>query len=83
MEKSLPAEITWRRDKVGFEPPQFQWMQHSKMQELIRHAKKKLVDEKILNPEVLNKKIIPKSAYDTDNYDWRYLSASILFAPIP
>ena len=79
MEKSLPAEITWRRDKVGFEPPQFQWMQDKKIMELIYNAKKQLVDEKILKPEVLSKKIIPKSAYDADNYDWRYLSASILF----
>ena len=79
MEKSLPAEITWRRDKVGFEPPQLQWMQNEKMKKSISNAKKKLVDEKILKPEVLNKAIIPKSAYDSENYDWRYLSAASLF----
>jgi asparagine synthase (glutamine-hydrolysing) len=79
MKNDLPENIVWRKDKVGFEPPQFQWMQNEKVQELIRNAKKKLVDEKILKAEVLNKPIVPKSAYDADNNDWRYLSASTLF----
>ncbi len=79
MEKSLPAEITWRRDKTGFEPPQEQWIQNEKIKELIRDAKKILVDEKILKPEVIDKKIEPKPAHEAGNYDWRYLSSSFLF----
>jgi len=82
MNEKLPETITWRKDKVGFEPPQLQWMQDKKLQEMIQDAKNKLVNEKILKPEVLNKKIIPKAAHEADNYDWRYLSASLLFAPI-
>ena len=73
MDKKLPGEITWRRDKVGFEPPQQQWMQQTSVQEMIHEAKKKLVNEKILKPEALNKKIKPAAAYEKDNYDWRYL----------
>lgn len=79
MEASLPAEITWRRDKTGFEPPQNQWMQNEKLQSLIHEAKKRLVDEKILKPDVLYKNIKPSNAYDPDNFDWRYLSSSFLF----
>ncbi len=79
MNEKLPGAITWRKDKVGFEPPQLQWMQDKKLQEMIQDAKNKLVNEKILKPEVLNKKIIPKAAHEGDNYDWRYLSASLLF----
>lgn len=79
MKNELPGEIVWRKDKVGFEPPQQQWMQHSKMQEIIFESKKKLVSEKILKQEVLNKKIVPKPAYDDDNFDWRYLATSFLF----
>ncbi len=82
MNEKLPEAITWRKDKVGFEPPQLQWMQNKKLNDLIQEAKKKLVNEKILKPEVLNKKIIAKAAHEVDNYDWRYLSASLLFAPI-
>ena len=79
MKSKLPDSIVWRKDKVGFEPPQLQWMQHKKLQEMIRDAKNKLVNEKILKPEVLNKKIIHKAAHEADNYDWRYLTASLLF----
>jgi asparagine synthase (glutamine-hydrolysing) len=75
----LPEQITWRKDKVGFEPPQKQWMQNDELQEMIREAKKELADLKILKPSAVDKKIIPRSAHETDNYDWRYLSASILF----
>lgn len=83
MNQKLPDEIVWRKNKVGFEPPQKQWMQHKKVQEMIMDAKNKLVKEKILQPEVLNKKIMSKAAHEADNYDWRYLSSSLLFAPIP
>ena len=79
MNEKLPEAISWRKDKVGFEPPQLQWMQNNKVQEMIQDAKNKLVNEKILKPEVLNKKIIPRAAHEADNYDWRYLSASLLF----
>ena len=79
MKSALPENIVWRKDKVGFEPPQLQWMQDERLQQMISNAKKKLIDERILKPEVLNKTITPKSAYDSENYDWRYLSAASLF----
>jgi asparagine synthase (glutamine-hydrolysing) len=73
MEKNLPRSITWRQDKIGLEPPQLAWMQLPVVQEMIHEAKRKLVIEKILNPEVLSKKIHPTSAYEKNNYDWKYL----------
>jgi asparagine synthase (glutamine-hydrolysing) len=79
MANILPAEITWRKDKTGFEPPQKQWMQHPGMENRVLTGKQKLVDEKILNPDVMNKKTNTKDAYDADNFEWRYLTASLLF----
>ncbi len=79
MNKVLPKEIVWRKDKVGFEPPQQQWMQNKQLQDKIQAAKSTLVKEKILNPKVLDKPIEPKSAHEADNFDWRYLSAASLF----
>lgn len=76
MEKKLPDEIVWRKDKIGYEPPQQQWMNQPSLQEYIHEAKKKLVTEKILTPSVLNKKITPLAAHDADNFDWRYLCAA-------
>ncbi|MBK6826652.1 MAG: asparagine synthase (glutamine-hydrolyzing) [Chitinophagaceae bacterium] len=79
MKNTLPETITWRTDKVGFEPPQQQWMEDKNVVEAIRAAKEKLILEKILKPEVLDKNIRPQAAHDPGNDDWRYLSAALLF----
>ena len=79
MKNTLPESITWRTDKVGFEPPQQQWMEDKNVAEAIRAAKEKLILEKILKPEVLDKNIRPLAAHDPGNDDWRYLSAALLF----
>ena len=79
MKEKLPAEIVWRADKVGFEPPQKKWMQHSTIQQMIQDAKSKLVQEKILKQEVLNKAIQPHDAHAAESFDWRYFSAASLF----
>lgn len=79
IKNKLPENITWRKDKVGFEPPQEQWMQQPAMQEAIRQSKKKLVDAGILKPSVLDKKIVPATAHAAGNYDWKYLSSALLF----
>jgi len=39
----------------------------------------KLVDEKILNESILDKPIIAKTAYEADNYDWRYFCVANLY----
>ena len=79
MEKSLPAEITWRRDKVGFEPPQKQWMQNKNIDAHIIEAKKILVTNNVLKSSVLKNNTQAHEAYDANGYDWRYLSAANLF----
>ena len=76
MEKQLPAAITWRTDKVGFEPPQQLWMKNAQVQERIRDAREKLAKEKILKESVNTRSIEPSGAYDQNSYDWRYLSAA-------
>lgn len=78
MKDMLPKEIAWRKDKVGFEPPQQQWMQHPGLQEKIHEAKKKLAQENILRSSILNKPVVPKAAHEADNYDWRFLCAAHL-----
>ena len=78
MDKKLPGEIVWRREKIGFEPPQKIWMQNPALQEYIRESKRKLVNAAVLSKKVLDKKIEPKDAYTDKNYDWRYLCAARL-----
>jgi asparagine synthase (glutamine-hydrolysing) len=80
MQESLPANIVRRSDKVAFEPPQKKWLENPGLQEYIHEAKSKLVKDGILEPTVLTKKIQPHSAYAVENYDWRYLVASVCMA---
>ncbi len=79
MDKKLPDEIVWRKDKVGYEPPQQQWMENKTLQEYMHEAKRKLVNEKILTQKVLDKKIDPKAAHADNNFAWRYLCAAQLY----
>ncbi len=76
MKNKLPEIITWRNDKVGFEPPQAAWMRDPQLQELVHEAKKKLVQNKILEPQVLQKPVIPRDSHEAGNIDWRYLAAA-------
>ena len=79
MENRLPQEIVWRKDKVGFEPPQKIWMGDTMVSDLIQSAKEVLVKEKILKSEVLQTPVRATDAYDAHNNDWRYLTAAYLF----
>jgi asparagine synthase (glutamine-hydrolysing) len=79
MDNILPAEIVWRKDKVGFEPPQKLWMQNADVQNEIRGARKKLYYAGVLSESILAKKIEAKSAHEAKSYDWRYWSAAKLF----
>jgi asparagine synthase (glutamine-hydrolysing) len=81
MEPLLPKEIAWRKDKIGFEPPQKQWMQNAIVQEQIQASKKILVEKNIVSASVLNKPVKPSDAHAAENNDWKYWSASYLFAP--
>jgi asparagine synthase (glutamine-hydrolysing) len=80
VEDLLPKEITWRRDKVGFEPPQKRWMENSAVQQEIKKAKEILVQQNILNVSVLHKKIQPHDAHVAENKEWKYWSAAYLFS---
>ena len=76
MNKKLPPEITWRKNKIGYEPPQELWMRNAAMQDYIHEAKRKLVKANILSKKVLDKKIEARPAYEDNNFDWRYLCAA-------
>lgn len=76
MEAFLPESIVWRKDKVGYEPPQKQWMQQPDVEEYIRESKRKLVDFGVLKKEVMQKPVRSQSAHEPDTFDWRYLCAA-------
>jgi asparagine synthase (glutamine-hydrolysing) len=78
MDQKLPNSIVWRTNKIGFEPPQQQWMNDKRLQEYVQESKRVLVNRGILKGQALTKKIQPMPAHSGDNYDWRYLVAGRL-----
>jgi len=77
----LPARIAWRRDKIGYEPPQHAWMQDRTLQEHVMEARRSLVKIGILDPAVMQKKIQPMEAHAAENSDWRYLVTAACLRP--
>lgn len=61
MEGLLPDKITWRKDKIGFEPPQEQWMHNVYFVDYLNEAKNKLRKEKIIEK-------------DNSHLSWNYIS---------
>jgi asparagine synthase (glutamine-hydrolysing) len=79
MVNKLPDNIVWRTDKIGYEPPQQQWMHDKTIQGMIRDSKKILVEKNVLQPSVLKQATQPQAAHSANNFDWRYLCAAELF----
>ena len=50
-EDILPKEITWRVDKIGYEPPQKKWMENPIMKDLVNESMLLLEKEKIVSPK--------------------------------
>ncbi len=78
MNHLLPKNIVWRKDKVGYEPPQQQWMMDSNIREMIMESRRKLVDKDVLDKNVLTKKVNAKGAHEKDSFDFRYMSAAAI-----
>jgi asparagine synthase (glutamine-hydrolysing) len=50
MEPILPKRIAWRVDKLGFEPPQQQWLNEPAAKQLIADSKTSLISRRLINP---------------------------------
>lgn len=74
----IPSSVVWRKDKIGFEPPQKQWMTAPAFEERVNDAKRILVNEGVLKKEVIDTGTRSTNAYDRNNVDWRYLIAGNL-----
>lgn len=78
MNNVLPSSIVWRTDKIGFEPPQAQWMQYPETLAFTQAAKQKLVANGILKKEILTQPLQAISAHAGNNLDWWCLCAGSL-----
>ena len=60
MEDVLPEKVGWRKTKIGFAPPQKQWLQEKKFLEITEESKSRLLKEKVIE------KVYPA-------LDWHYV----------
>lgn len=72
-EADLPAEICWRKDKIGYEPPQKNWMETKTVKNKITEATQKLKDRNILSASGDSKPI------QSASNNWKLLMAGELF----
>lgn len=50
MEPIIPKQIAWRVDKLGFQPPQKEWLAEPEVKKLIDSCREKLVSQRVINP---------------------------------
>ncbi|MFZ9661790.1 MAG: asparagine synthase-related protein, partial [Chitinophagaceae bacterium] len=77
---NLPDTIVWQKGKIGFETPQEQWLNDSRMKEKIMEGRRLMIQEGIYKKEVLNTPFKIASVHDANNFDWRCISASTLLS---
>jgi asparagine synthase (glutamine-hydrolysing) len=75
----LPEEIAWRKDKIGFEPPQKSWMDSHSTQEKIRSAREILSKEGILKKGAENLPIASQATNSIGDGSWNHLMVANLF----
>ena len=70
----LPETIAWRKDKIGYEPPQNKWLQNKKVEEKIHENKRKLYKNNIIS-----KKEFEKNVLFDNNKKWEIWMAGEMF----
>ena len=74
----LPDEIVWRKDKIGYEPPQKNWMENKKAKDMVQEGKRKLYNHNIISKKELDKNIATSDILNGQNKSWSILMASNL-----
>ena len=75
----VPSRITWRKDKIGYEPPQEDWVKNKKLEMLIMDGKEVMYKHRFITKAESQKR--PGISSATGSYDksWTYLMAAQLF----
>jgi asparagine synthase (glutamine-hydrolysing) len=75
----LPDEIVWRKDKIGYEPPQNKWFQNKNVQEKFYESKRKLFDKNIISKKEFERKITLGDSIESNRKTWSLYMASEMF----
>ncbi len=77
----LPAEICWRKDKIGYEPPQKNWMGNAFIKDKIAGLRNNLIKKKILHTSLSEKSIKSHESNAAQNKSWKIWMAGNLLEP--
>lgn len=75
----LPEDICWRKDKIGYEPPQKNWMADARFKERVVSATERLVSDGILDKKVLQKRPSEHGTSERGNNEWAHLMVAYLY----
>lgn len=79
MQELLPADIAWRKDKIGYEPPQKSWMDNSFIKDRIMDCRSTMITDGILSSSLNKQAYKSEDALHGDNRNWKILMAHNLF----
>ncbi len=75
----LPREITWRKDKIGYEPPQTSWLQNKKIQEKIHESKRRLFEHHVISKKEFERSTSLNNSSERNNKNWKLWMAGEIF----
>lgn len=76
----LPEEIAWRKNKIGYEPPQKSWMENSIVKEKIQESKRKLYQQNVISKQEFEKGAIANSTSSAGKKSWSLWMAGNMFS---
>jgi len=65
----LPQQIAWRKDKIGYEPPQKNWLENPAAKEKIHESKRKLYNQNVISKKEFDRQILTENFSD-NNKAW-------------
>lgn len=74
----LPDPIRWRKDKIGYEPPQKNWMENQTIVNKIITGRTKLVNQNVLHKKLLQRNVTAEEACKINDNSWGHLLADYL-----
>lgn len=75
----LPETIAWRKDKIGYEPPQNNWLQNKNIREKIHESKRNLYKHNIISKKEFERNITLNNSSEINNKSWQVWMAGEMF----
>ncbi len=75
----LPEGICWRKDKIGYEPPQKSWMENPVIKQRIEANRELLIGKGVLSPKIVERAIVAEDANVNKGNNWQIWVAGNLY----